>query len=118
MGNPLPKPKPSAPATAASRRKRADAGDEAQLSLVRPIANWQARLAWACASWGLIPILGLPLGLMGVVFGLLGWRRVHQHPDDLGLRHAVGGLLVGGFELLCNGAATFCIIRGLLELRH
>ena len=100
-------PAPDDPAP--RRRRRGGAADEAQRSLTRPIANWQAKFAWACATWGLVPVAGLPLGALGVAFGLLGWRRVRRRPEDLGIRHAVGGVIVGGVELAVNAAATYCV---------
>src|SRR5438309_1849892 len=98
MATPVtPTPAPDDPAP---RRRRVDAADEAHLALTRPIANWQAKFAWACACWGLVPVAGLPLGALGVAFGLLGWRRVRVRPEDLGIRHAVGGVIVGAAELV------------------
>src|SRR5947208_8178559 len=110
--DPPPPPDPPAP----RRRRRVDAAGEAHLSLTRPIANWQAKFAWACASWGLVPVAGLALGALGVLFGLLGWRRVRRRPEDLGIRHAVGGVIVGAVELVVNAAATYCVIRGLGQI--
>jgi hypothetical protein len=115
MATPVtPTPTPDEPAP--RRRRRGDAADEAHRSLTRPIANWQAKFAWTCASWGLVPAAGLPLGALGVVFGLLGWRRVRSRPEDLGIRHALGGVIVGGIELVVNAVATYCVFRGLHQI--
>src|SRR5262249_14006680 len=78
-----------------SRRKRLNAADEASMSLTKPIANWQAKFAWFCAMWGLLPVVGLVLGAIAVTFGAIGWLRVRMRPDDLGIRHAIGSVLLG-----------------------
>jgi hypothetical protein len=97
-------------------RKRIRASDEAVMTLTRHIANWQARLGWNCAMWGLIPVAGLPLGVGALVLGLLGYRRVRRSPEDLGIRHAVGALIMGPIEIAVNVAGLACIARGIIEL--
>ena len=90
-----------------------NAADEASLSLTRPIANWQARLAWNCAMWGLLPLAGLPLGVLSLLFGLWGWVRVRRRPDDLGIRHAIGSVLMGPIEIAVNVVGTLLILQGV-----
>jgi hypothetical protein len=107
---------PPSDQTAVSRRKRMNAADEASIWNTKPIANWQARFAWSFATWGLVPVLGLPLGLLGLVFGLAGLHRVHGRPDDLGLRHAIGAVMLGGLEILFNGVGTVLVVKGVLVL--
>jgi len=99
-----------------SRRKRPNAADEASMTLTKPIANWQAKFAWACASWGLIPVAGLALGTVAVVFGAAGWARVLRQPDDLGVRHAIGSMLLGSVEIAVNTIGTLLVIKGVLQL--
>ena len=99
-----------------SRRKRLSAADEAGLMSTQLIANWQARFAWNCAMWGLIPVLGLVLGFLGVVFGLIGWVRVRRRPDDLGIRHAIGSIILGSVELSLNALGIALIVKGVMEL--
>ncbi len=86
------------------------------MTLTKKIANWQAKLAWNCAMWGLIPIAGLPLGVCSLTLGWLGYRRVRRNPDDLGIRHAVGSLIMGPIEILVNVAGIACIVHGITEL--
>src|SRR5262249_27310424 len=111
MTSPAEDPKP--------KRKRARGGrasEEALLTLTKPIANWQAKFGWHCAMWGLIPIAGLPLGIIGVVLGGLGYRRVRGRPEDLGIRHAVGALILGAVEIAVNVAGIACIVKGVMTL--
>jgi len=101
------------------RRRRGNGANpalEAQTAGGAPIANWQATFAWTCASWGLIPLAGLLLGLLGLIFGLLGWRRVRRRPEDLGIRHAIGGILLGSIEIVVNAIGTVLVVIGILEL--
>jgi hypothetical protein len=104
----------SSPQEVTTRRIRA--ADEAVMTLTKPIANWQAKLSWMCACWGLIPVLGLILGVCGLVFGYTGWRRVRRRPDDLGIRHAVGGMILGGIEVLVNAVGLGLIFKGMSNL--
>ena len=108
----------TAPAVEPPRRRRIRAADEAVLTLSKPIANWQAKFAWGCAAWGLIPGAGLPLGLIGMAFGGIGLRRVRRNPEDLGIRHALGGLMLGGIEILVNLVGLGCIVSGVLQILH
>jgi hypothetical protein len=99
-----------------SRTRRIRAADEAVMTLSRPIANWQAKFAWICTCWGLLPVFGLILGICGLLFGYLGWRRVHRCPEDLGIRHAVGGMIGGSVEILVNLIGLALIIKGAAML--
>jgi hypothetical protein len=110
--DPVPAPEKPVPA----RRKRAQVDSEALLSPLKPITNWQAKFAWSCACWGLIPVLGLPLGASATAFGLLGCMRAWARPDDLGRRAAIGGTIVGGVELLCNAAGVYFLVNAWRQL--
>ena len=101
------------------KRRRARGGkasEEALLTLTKPIANWQAKFGWHCAMWGLVPVVGLLLGMLGVAFGALGYQRVRRKPEDLGIRHAVGALILGAIELVVNVAGIACIVKGVSVL--
>jgi len=98
------------------RRGRLNGAADGQMSLTVPIANWPAKFAWLAAMWGLFPLVGLPLGLVALVLGLIGWRRVCRRPEDLGLRHARGGIILGSVELFVNISGLACIIKGMMEL--
>jgi len=86
------------------------------MSLLIPIANWQAKLAWKLACWALAPFAGLPLGIIAFAMGLIGWRRVYRRPEDLGIRHAVGGVILGSLAAMFNAAGIAFILLGLREL--
>ncbi len=108
----------AAPGQRSGRRSRRGdhAAVEAVSTLTIPIANWQAKLGWAFTMWGLIPVLGLFLGLFGVMLGILGYRRVRRRPEDLGIRHALGAIILGGIEVIVNLAGLGCIVKGILTI--
>jgi hypothetical protein len=68
------------------------------------------------ACWGLIPVVGLPLGLLGLIFGLLGWRQTRQQPDDPAIRHALGAVILASLEIVVNLSGLICLYLGLHEL--
>ena len=50
------------------------------------------------APVGLIPLLSwiaFPLGILGVVFGGIGWRRANREPERGGKGLAIAGLVLG-----------------------
>lgn len=113
-----PSPAPAQPkeSTKPRRKRGGRASDEAVLTLTRPIANWQAKKGWLAAMWGLIPAAGLVLGTVAVILGSLGYRRVRHRPEDLGIRHAVGALILGTIEIAVNSLGLALIVQGLMEL--
>jgi len=86
------------------------------MSLLAPIANSQAKQAWKFACWALIPFLGLPLGLIAFIYGAIGWRRYLKKPEDLGIRHAIGGMLLGASTCISNLLGILSILLGLRDL--
>lgn len=97
------------------RRRGIRASDEAVLTLSKPVANRQAKLAWICTCLGLTPVAGLFLGMLGMILGWLGLNRVRRRPEDLGIRHAIGALILGGIEILVNLVGLGCIVYGILK---
>jgi hypothetical protein len=98
------------------RSRRSRAGGNGQMPYMGPIANWQAKYAWYAAMWGLIPVVGLLLGITALILGLLGRRRCHRRPEDHGLNYALGGIVMGSVEIVVNISGLACILVGLREL--
>jgi hypothetical protein len=107
-------PDPVATPDPAPRRRLSNVSD---LSLVPPIGNRQATFAWTCASWGLIPIAGLPLGLLGVLAGVAGIGRALMRPADGGLRYAIAAIIFGLIEVPVNVMGLWYIIDGIRRLQ-
>jgi len=80
------------------------------LSSIVPYRNAKALFAYYCGVFSLIPCLGLPLGLAGVVLGILGLHYAARHPQAKGKVHAWVGVAVGGF---CFSLNTFFLVLAI-----
>ena len=89
-------------------RRRKDDRSEVPVSFL-PLGNPNARRAYVCAVLGLIPGLGLVLGVPAVIFGILGRRAALRDEHHRGLGHAYVSRLVGGVEFVCNAAGLACL---------
>lgn len=92
-------------------RKRPDRGD-VPLSFL-PLNNPRARVAYLCALFGLIPIVGLALGPVAVFYGRRGFRAAHGESDGNGLGHSFVSMVLGTLEFLANGIGLPLLARGL-----
>jgi len=63
-----------------------------------PYKNAQALAAYYCGVFSLIPVLGLPLGIVAFVLGILGLGYARMHPEARGQAHAWVGIIVGGLS--------------------
>ncbi len=81
------------------------------LEVLIPYKNGSALASYYLGVFGLIPLLGLPLSVLAVVFGHKGLRDFKAHPDKHGRTHALVGLILGYFEL-----AVFAAFLVLLYL--
>ena len=94
--------------TAQPARRRKNDRSEVPVSFL-PEGNPNARRAYLCAVIGLIPGLGLFLGLPAIVFGILGRRAALRDEHHRGLGHAYVSRLIGGVEFVCNLAGVACL---------
>ena len=76
-----------------------------------PDGNRPARWSYICVLLGLIPGLGLILSLPAIVLGIIGRRVALKDELKRGIGHAWAGRMLGSFELLCNVAGVFCLIK-------
>jgi hypothetical protein len=86
------------------------------LVLSTTTGNVPARVAWACAQWGLIPVVGLVLGVAAICASILGFWRVCTRPADGGKRFAVAALILGTVEIAVNGTGIWLVVRGIRQL--
>ena len=73
--------------------------DEAMATII-PWRNKCALIGYYVGIFGLIPVLGVPLGLAAIVLGLLGiahWKKNHR---SHGLAHSIVALICGLLSLL------------------
>jgi len=92
-------------AAAKPARRRKDDRSEVPVSFL-PEGNPNARRAYLCAVFGLIPGLGLLLGPPAVIFGIMGRRAALRDEHRSGLGHSYVSRLLGGVEFACNAAGV------------
>jgi hypothetical protein len=81
-------------------RKRLDRADMPATFL--PEGNQPARNAYMCAIYGMIPAVGLVLGLLAIVYGWLGYKAARGPSNGKGLGHSVVSMILGALEVLAN----------------
>jgi len=95
------------------RRRTPNFDDKYSLIASRVPKNRPAVLAYRCAQVGLIPGLGLLLGLAAIGLGVRGRQVFLADPESRGLGHAVAGIVLGGLEVLTNAVGLALIAYGL-----
>ena len=65
-----------------------------------PTQNKPALFAYYFGVFGLIPFLGLPLAIVGIILGIMGLKKYKANPTPGAKGHALAGLILGIFELL------------------
>ena len=65
-----------------------------------PYKNGMALAAYYCAIVGLIPPLGMVLGVLALIFGIAGLKHKSQHPRHGGSVHAIVGIVLGCLSAL------------------
>ena len=93
MSEPSPGPLPEAPPPLASLATP-EPGDGT--GGVIPYRNVPALIAYYCGIFSLIPCLGIPVGVAGVILGTVGLRRARAQPAVHGQVHAWIGIILGG----------------------
>ena len=83
------------------------------LNAVIPYKNVRALVAYYFAVFSVIPILGMPLGFIGMALGISGLRFQRQHPRAGGKVHAWIGIVLGG---LCGFGYLALIILGIVMI--
>lgn len=73
---------------------------EDSLQTFVPTKNKPALMAYYFGVFGLIPVLGLPLSIVAIVLGIMGFKKYQQAPTPGAKGHAMTGLILGVFELL------------------
>jgi hypothetical protein len=82
-----------------------------------PYKNWPALAGYYLGLFSLFPLLGLPLGITAIVFGVMGIRRANENPMVRGKGHAITALICEGLFSLMNIAFVVVIVIGLSS-RH
>ena len=98
------------------RRRRDDYDDDGDATggLI-PYKNGMALAGYYCGVFGLLPVLGLVLGLLGIVFGILGLKHKSRHPAHGGTAHAIVGIVLGSLAALYNWIVAIMILIGNMK---
>jgi hypothetical protein len=84
------------------RRSRDDDDDDDLVRTLVPTRNPKALIAYYCGIFGLIPMLGLILGPIALLFGILGLRHASLYRKAKGGGHAIAGLILGPISFLLS----------------
>jgi hypothetical protein len=96
------------------RRRRDDDG----VATIIPYRNGLALAGYYVGVFSLIPVVGLILGPLGIIFGIVGLRRVNRNPDIKGTGHAVTAIVLGGIATLVNWGFVILMLVGYLLSRR
>ena len=81
------------------------------ISTLIPYRNVPALMGYYLGIFSIIPILGAVMGIAAVVLGIMGLRRVQQHPEAKGTAHAIVAIICGGlFGLIWWAVIILAII--------
>ena len=104
----MPGHKPTEPRRGRNRKDRGDM----QASFL-PERNRQARKAYLCAIFGLIPFAGLFLGPAAIFYGRRGYRDGKLDPDGNGMGHSVASMILGSLETITHCLGLSFVASGL-----
>jgi hypothetical protein len=75
-----------------------------------PYKNPHALIAYYLGLFSLAPCVGLPLGIGGLVLGIIGLKKRNQNPVIKGSVHAWIGIIMGGTMALIWLIATVLVV--------
>jgi hypothetical protein len=107
-------PPPIPPQTTLQYQSPGTANANEPLAGLIPYKNWPALVGYYLGLFSLFPILGLPLGITAVVFGVMGIKRANANPMVRGKGHAITALVCGGLFSLFNLAIVTMLFVSLV----
>jgi len=78
-----------------------------------PTGNKPSLIGYYCAFGAWIPVIGVPLMVLAIVFGIKGVRLAKRHPQVRGGCHAWFGIVAGVGLGLLGIAMTVAIVAAL-----
>lgn len=87
------------------------------MSTIIPYKNGLALTAYYLGVFGLIPVLGLILGPLALIFGIIGVKNVRRNPQVKGSGHAITGITLGSIAIAINWGFVLLMIIGALSSR-
>jgi hypothetical protein len=95
------------------RQRRPFQGDDDAISSLIPYKNGQALAAYYVGVFSLIPCVGFALAILGI----LGLNFAKNNPTAKGAGHAIAGIVLGGFVLVCHLVALVIFVAGIASSR-
>jgi hypothetical protein len=80
-----------------------------------PDKNVPALIAYYLGIFSLLPVIGLPLGMVAVVLGIMGLVKKSKTPQVRGTAHALIGIILGSITTLVWGGCVLLMIVGALS---
>ena len=80
-----------------------------------PYKNVPALIAYYLGIFSLLPVIGLPLGMVAVVLGIMGLIKKSKMPQVRGTAHALIGIILGSITTLVWGGCVLLMIVGALS---
>jgi hypothetical protein len=81
---------------------------------VIPYKNPHALIAYYLGIFSLLPVVGLPLGIIAIGLGISGLTRRKRNPIIKGSAHAIIGIVLGFIQLIYNGLIVVSLLVVLL----
>ncbi len=91
------------PSVAGPLASPAGTGADGGLSYIIPFRNGWALAAYYVGIFSLIPIFGIILGPLAIIFGCLGLRHASRHANAHGRVHAIVGVILGSLVVIGHG---------------
>lgn len=88
------------------------------VSTIIPYHNGLALAGYYLGVFSLVPVLGLILGPLGVIFGIIGLRKVSANPEIKGTGHAITAIVLGGIGALYNWGFVVVMMVGYFASRR
>lgn len=111
-----PPPPPVAPPPPRAFTPVAPAADSGFGALI-PIKNSAALGSYYIGIFSLLPLIGLPMGVIALVLGIKGLKFAKANPGVHGTVHAWVGIVCGGFWALAYALVTVVILIGVATPR-
>jgi hypothetical protein len=85
---------------------------------VIPTKNPPALISYYMGIFSIMPILGAALGVVAIVFGVNGVRKLKEEPNLPGKTHAYVGMGCGTLGLLINLVIIGSVVMGIMASAH
>ncbi len=102
--------------TKPARRRKQHFDDKYSLIATRTPKHRTTVLAYRYAMWGLIPVVGLPLGGLALGLGMRAMGHLRREPEAHGKGHAMAAIVLGSLEMLTNGVGLALVWYGLTSV--